>query len=463
MTERAELPEPPDNYAPTEDILRYALVRIRADVEDKRAYLQECREQLETAELFFHEAITAERELARLIEGAELYKKDAPDAQVYDPRNEPGFGTEAFEDAVEELFWLDGAAASVTPLPEPPVVVIEPELEAARSPGRPPASPPPEKCKPGRSPTLGPLGDGRTLREIQTENLRAVLERLVDSSGALTISLSSLAKEAGIPDGSVLPIVNDLINAGELTRQKNYFPGSRSPAPSTYRLTGRIAPTEPEGEAIPAPEPPQREVSPVLEPVQRRPGAAPTQNDRILSALGAGDRSPRQLSEATGISYDTVNACLSKLRQHGLVERRDSGGNTGAIWGLRSGPDDPSMIPGSGVLPTPEREAEAAPYFPPDDPTPAPRAAAIDAPGKPSREPVNVRRDIEDDEEPGREIVLVETDGGSGARCLSGLRFGECRWPLDDPGRGEMHRTTFCAEPTGGETYCRKHTAMAFA
>lgn len=100
-----------------------------------------------------------------------------------------------------------------------------------------------------RAPALGPLGDGRTLRQIQTERLRATLVRLADATGALTISLADLGRESGIPGGSTLPVVRDLIDAGELTRQKNTSPGSRAPAPSTYRLTSQAA------EPVPVPEP----------------------------------------------------------------------------------------------------------------------------------------------------------------------------------------------------------------
>lgn len=43
---------------------------------------------------------------------------------------------------------------------------------------------------------------------------------------------------------------------------------------------------------------------------------------------------------------------------------------------------------------------------------------------------------------------------------LIDLRASQCRWPLDDPGPGNMDRTLFCAAPAEG-TYCCAHAAVA--
>lgn len=44
---------------------------------------------------------------------------------------------------------------------------------------------------------------------------------------------------------------------------------------------------------------------------------------------------------------------------------------------------------------------------------------------------------------------------------LRDLHPGQCRWPLDDPGPGNMDRTLFCAAPAEG-SYCGCHARVAF-
>lgn len=393
MTEAA-LPPAPAEYEGADEIVRYALARVRIEARRSKDYLDDCREQLETAELLHHEAVTAERELARLIEGGELYRQNPQaDAEAFDPRHGPVFGAPGFDDVIEELAW-EAPPASV--IAEPPSAVMAPEPE--RRPADVVQFAAPATVPKSKQRAMGPLGDGRTLREIQTESLRATLKRLADASGALTVSLATLAQESGIPEGSVLPVVTDLINAGELTRQKNTQPGSRSPAPSTYRLVGWKA-TEPT-------------------------------------------------------------------------------------------PHDPTMIPG-GPEPSPERDgAKAAEaFFPADDAAPliavkppailaAPKVAEIKMEPRPAptRQPVNVSRQLLGEpscpapapvnaeaapDEPGKAILLAEADCTAGPRALAKLRFGQCKWPLDDPGPGLMDRTLFCAAPSGEHTYCAQHTAMS--
>jgi len=38
-----------------------------------------------------------------------------------------------------------------------------------------------------------------------------------------------------------------------------------------------------------------------------------------------------------------------------------------------------------------------------------------------------------------------------------------CRWPIDDPGPGRMHRVLFCAGPAPDGPYCDAHRALAHA
>jgi hypothetical protein len=45
--------------------------------------------------------------------------------------------------------------------------------------------------------------------------------------------------------------------------------------------------------------------------------------------------------------------------------------------------------------------------------------------------------------------------------ALADLGQRQCRWPLDDPGPGEMARTLFCAAPAEG-IYCACHSRVAF-
>ncbi len=62
-----------------------------------------------------------------------------------------------------------------------------------------------------------------------------------------------------------------------------------------------------------------------------------------------------------------------------------------------------------------------------------------------------------------RAHVVVLAPANQGAR-LADLRHGQCRFPLDDPGPGQMHRTRFCAGPAAeGETYCPHHARVCFA
>jgi hypothetical protein len=52
--------------------------------------------------------------------------------------------------------------------------------------------------------------------------------------------------------------------------------------------------------------------------------------------------------------------------------------------------------------------------------------------------------------------------GPTGAPApLACLPEGACRWPIDDPGPGQMHRALFCAGPADGHVYCATHRALA--
>jgi len=44
---------------------------------------------------------------------------------------------------------------------------------------------------------------------------------------------------------------------------------------------------------------------------------------------------------------------------------------------------------------------------------------------------------------------------------LAALSVKACRWPIDDPGPGEMHAALFCAGPAEDHAYCAVHRALA--
>jgi len=52
----------------------------------------------------------------------------------------------------------------------------------------------------------------------------------------------------------------------------------------------------------------------------------------------------------------------------------------------------------------------------------------------------------------------------TGIPCrLACLPANGCRWPIDDPGPGQMHATLFCAGPAANGPYCTAHRALAYA
>ena len=52
----------------------------------------------------------------------------------------------------------------------------------------------------------------------------------------------------------------------------------------------------------------------------------------------------------------------------------------------------------------------------------------------------------------------------TGVPCrLACLPADGCRWPIDDPGPGQMHATLFCAGLALNGPYCAAHRALAYA
>lgn len=171
----------------------------------------------------------------------------------------------------------------------------------------------------------------------------------------------------------------------------------------------------------------------------------------MTTAMGAGWTPSRvaQLEELheTGLSCAQIaarlgggvtrNAVIGKLARMGLGgppretngvrEPKRSGGwiNMGKVRAVAAA---------KGAKPTPIKVPKAPP-----------RAVALDDEGlglRPDNRPLRVVQT------PGRFVTLAE------------LRPHECRYPTDDPGPGEMHRTIFCGADAGEETYCPGHKAL---
>jgi hypothetical protein len=58
---------------------------------------------------------------------------------------------------------------------------------------------------------------------------------------------------------------------------------------------------------------------------------------------------------------------------------------------------------------------------------------------------------------------LREPEATGVPALLADLQDGQCRWPIDDPGPGQMHRALFCAGPADGHAYCAAHRWVASA
>lgn len=71
--ESETIPAVPDDYAGADEIVQYALARVKNERVHAASWLEEAREQLHIAELCHHEAVMAERTLQRLVDG-EMYR-----------------------------------------------------------------------------------------------------------------------------------------------------------------------------------------------------------------------------------------------------------------------------------------------------------------------------------------------------------------------------------------------------
>jgi hypothetical protein len=154
-------------------------------------------------------------------------------------------------------------------------------------------------------------------------------------------------------------------------------------------------------------------------------------SDRRLDFLRAAVAAGWSATQAATKLKVTRNAALGKAVRLGLHFNSEgkSGGRKAAPFGVR--------------------ERVAARAKPASEPTPKPASAPKLAPG-PSA--------AADGYKPRVIAVPVEA-----TPCeLIDLGADQCRWPLNDPGPGNMDRTLFCAAPTPDGCYCAAHTAIAF-
>jgi hypothetical protein len=136
----------------------------------------------------------------------------------------------------------------------------------------------------------------------------------------------------------------------------------------------------------------------------------------------------------------TRNGALGKAVRLGLRFNSD-GRSAGAGRAGASLPQGARRRIASRALPSIEPKPRAAPT-PGVEPTPGPAPA-------PTLRSDGYRPRVVAVPEEARPCELID------------LGLGQCRWPLDDPGPGQMHKTLFCAAPAAG-CYCASHNAAAF-
>ncbi len=159
-----------------------------------------------------------------------------------------------------------------------------------------------------------------------------------------------------------------------------------------------------------------------------------------LEELHAQGLSCEQIAKALG--YVTRNAVIGKLARLGLGGPPRAARETNAV---RERNRDGGVINmGKVRAVAAARAAKPAPIKIPKAP-PRPQARDDDGALLPDNRPLRVVQT------PGRFVTLAE------------LNPHECRYPTDDPGPGEMHRTIFCGAVAGDETYCPTHKALCSA
>ncbi|MEH6697220.1 MAG: hypothetical protein V7672_00830 [Brevundimonas sp.] len=149
-----------------------------------------------------------------------------------------------------------------------------------------------------------------------------------------------------------------------------------------------------------------------------------------------------EIADRTGIPHGTVPAAFYELEKRGLVEKRKDGRR--AVYFLPSDAKGPAA-----ETPAPARQPSPAPANP---------VALVPAPPPPSTKVTP---------KPVRSISLDEVGQGpkdARPRSLMARKPGQCAWPINDPGQGQMDQTTYCCDPVVGRgQYCRAHFERMFS
>lgn len=138
----------------------------------------------------------------------------------------------------------------------------------------------------------------------------------------------------------------------------------------------------------------------------------------------------------------TRNACLGKAHRMGFAQRD----RASAPASSRPAPRPPVVKPSAPAVPV--RRASAS------RPTPAP--------APPPRIGI-AGNGTTYEQAPAAKMPRMRDVAATGvpARIID-PGFGGCRWPITDPGRGDMHETIFCcgSRPVG-QPYCTAHQSLA--
>lgn len=169
--------------------------------------------------------------------------------------------------------------------PEPVLTVVRPAPKPLQSVATP--NPPMRKAPalPDRTFSRGKVAAFQAEDEAR---LYAAIERLADGKPELTCTLGRLGEASTIPAGSVLFVMRRLIAAGRVEMRKNTREGSRSPAPSTYRLIAEAVHPAPKY-SNPIPEVTRTPAIPPRVMAAPKIGAAPLSELPVLPA----ERQPR--------------------------------------------------------------------------------------------------------------------------------------------------------------------------
>ncbi len=402
-----------------QDVIETALARLEALRDDGAKLIRELEQDLITQRLLHAEACRACEAMKRLLDG-DIYADNGPilalEAQADEPAAVPEPAAPAEPVALVDFRlvrrpWDDEAwVRACTPEPEPkPAPKVEPEaapIEAAPQPRQAVAGP-------GRSPAV--TADGSFLKDSQSARLIAALEAMGAGAKPVQASLSGLAKQTGIPSGSVVFVVRKLVDEGRLEVIKSDIPRE----PNCYRVLGGQAPkaqtTAPTPEPVAAP--------PAPPPALPKPPQSGV--DRLISVMidrmgpnGMVTGSAEWFCAAAGIAFDQWDVAKGILIRNLAIRLVHAPPRPGGVWTFQLA----------------------------KSPAPAPAPAETPAPRPVTAAPVELRPD-------------PKPRTRSGPCELVDLEAGECHWPI---GSGDPQ--LYCGKPsTPGGQYCERHASDMFA